>query len=306
MDQAAIEDWIRIHVQTIGPLEKIHERPWATVFRVPLADRNVFFKACASVQRFEPRLTAQLYGRWPDLVAEVLGYDEGRAWLLLGDAGVPIREFGNPPEAWLAVLPLYAELQIGEASHAHDHLAHGVRDLRIASLPARYQDLLQHDLPLAGVEIDRLRAFAGRFDELCGELKSQGLGETIQHDDLHMVNLFKRGNRFRLLDWGDASISHPFASLVVTFRFLEEFNKLPPTDRWFARLRDAYLEPWGNRLQSTFGLALRIGTFAHAFAWTRQRDALPVEAMPQFDIGFQVILRRALAQTLDPPAHAYA
>lgn len=302
MDLAAIEDWIRMRVQPTGPLEKVHERPWATVFRVPLADRNVWFKACAPVQRFEPRLTARLFARWPDLVTEVLGYDEERAWLLIADAGMPIRESGNPPEAWLAVLPLYAELQIGEASHAHDHLTHGVPDLRIASLPARYQDLLQHDLPLASAEIDRLRTFAGRFDELCKELASHGVGETIQHDDLHMANLFERGNRFRIVDWGDASISHPFSSLVVTFRFLEEFNKLPPTDPWFGRLRDAYLEPWGKKLQGTFRLAMRVGTFAHACAWTRQRDALPSEAMAQFDIGFRGVLRRAIAYTLDPLA----
>ena len=61
--------------------------------------------------------------------------------------------------------------------------------------------------------------------------------------------------RLRVLDWGDSSISHPFASLVVTFRFLEEFNKLPPGDPWFPRLRDAYLEPWGHGLTDAFALA---------------------------------------------------
>lgn len=288
-----------MHFQPTGPLEKVHERPWSTVFRVPLADRAVWVKACAPVQRFEPRLTAELFARWPDRVTEVLGYDEERAWLLLADAGTPIRESGNPPEAWLAVLPLYAELQAGEAVHVPDHLTHGVPDLRIATLPARYEDLLQRDLPLESDEIHRLREFAPRFEELCAELASHGIDETVQHDDLHMANLFQQGNRLRLLDWGDASISHPFASLIVTFRFLEEFNKLPPTDPWFARLRDAYLEPWGNGLKNAFGLAFRVGTLAHAFAWTRQRDALPVKAMSQFDIGYQNILRRAVAQALD-------
>jgi hypothetical protein len=61
----------------------------------------------------------------------------------------------------------------------------------------------------------------------------------------------------RLLDWGVASISHPFMSLVVTFRFLEETNKLAPNDSWFARLRDAYLEPWGRGLEDAFTLRLR-------------------------------------------------
>jgi hypothetical protein len=34
--------------------------------------------------------------------------------------------------------------------------------------------------------------------------------------------------RLRLLDWADASISHPFASLVLAFRFLEEVTMLSP------------------------------------------------------------------------------
>lgn len=93
-----------------------------------------------------------------------------------------------------------------------------------------------------------------------------------------MGNVYVQGERLRLLDWGDASISHPFASLVVTFRFLDEVTRLPPADPWFGRLRDAYLEPWGRRLGGAFALAIRVGAFAHVFAWARQRDHLPKEA----------------------------
>ena len=112
VDRVAAEDWIRSHVEPVGAIETAHERPWATVLRVPLADSVAWFKACAPVQAFEPRLTAGLFARWPDRVAEVLGHDEERAWLLLADAGTPIRDFGNPPEAWLVTLPLY---EIGRA-----------------------------------------------------------------------------------------------------------------------------------------------------------------------------------------------
>jgi hypothetical protein len=294
LNRGAAEEWIRAHVDPVGAIETAHERPWSTVLRVPLADGVAWFKACAPVQAFEPRLTAELFARWPDRVAEVLGHDEERAWLLLADAGTPIRESGNPPEAWLVALPLYAELQRGEVAHAHDHLAHAVPDLRVATLPARYDDFLERELPLEPDEIGRLREFAPRFAELCGELAAYDIPETVQHDDLHMANVYARGERLRLLDWGDASISHPFASLVVTFRFLEELNKLPLADPWFARLRDAYLEPWGRDLAGAFALAIRVGTFAHTFAWARQRDTLPFEARADFD---PIVLRRAIAQT---------
>jgi hypothetical protein len=298
VDLGALEGWIRSYVAPVGPVEVAHRRPWATVFRVPLADGVAWFKACAPVQAFEPRLTGELFARWPDRVSEVLAHDEERAWLLLADAGTPVGAFGNPPDAWLAALPSYAELQRGEAERASDHLAHGVPDLRVATLPGRFDDLLRRNLPLEPTEIDRLRRFAPQFAMLCEELASQGVPETIQHDDLHHANLYAQDGRLRVLDWGDSSISHPFASLVVTFRFLEEVTRLGPGDPWFGRLRDAYLEPWGRDLTDAFALAMQVGAFAHAFAWARQRDHLPEQARDEFDERFPIVLRRALSATL--------
>jgi hypothetical protein len=116
--------------------------------RVPLAHGIALLKACAPAQAFEPRLTDELFSRWPNRVPEVLDRDDKRAWLLLADAGTPMRVLGNPQEVWLLALPLYAELQRGEAPHTRDHLAHGVPDLRVATWPARYDDLLKCELPL--------------------------------------------------------------------------------------------------------------------------------------------------------------
>src|SRR6188474_3048402 len=74
MDLAGAEDWIRSHLEPTGAIEPVHERPWATVFRVPVNDGVAWFKACAPVQAFEPRLTARLFARWPDRVAEVIAH----------------------------------------------------------------------------------------------------------------------------------------------------------------------------------------------------------------------------------------
>lgn len=298
VDYGAAEDWIRSHVEPVGAIEIAHERPWATVLRVALRDSVVWFKACASAQAFEPHLTAQLFARWPDRVTEVLAYDEERAWLLLADAGTQIRVLGNPPQIWLATLPLYAELQRGESAHTDEHLAHQVPDLRLATLAARYEDLLRCELPLEHSEISLLRRFAPRFGDWCTELAARAIPETVQHDDLHMNNVYVRGEQLRVIDWGDASIGHPFASLVVTFRFLEELNQLLPSDPWFTRLRDAYLEPWGRGLIGAFALAMRVGSFARALAYVRQRDHLPEAARADFDKDFATVLRRAMAQVV--------
>ena len=128
MPAHAAEEWVRAHVEPLS-FWLVKERPWATTWRIETRrDGVAFFKACAPVQAFEPRLTALLSARHPDVVTEVIAHDDARGWLLMRDAGTPIAAYGNPPEAWLRVIPRYAELQVAEARYAADHLAHGVTD----------------------------------------------------------------------------------------------------------------------------------------------------------------------------------
>jgi hypothetical protein len=49
IDLAAAEEWIRATIQPAGKLVLERERSWATIVRVPLADGQAWFKACAPV-----------------------------------------------------------------------------------------------------------------------------------------------------------------------------------------------------------------------------------------------------------------
>jgi hypothetical protein len=95
--------------------------------------------------------------------------------------------------------------------------------------------------------------------------------------------------------WGDASLSHPFVSIVAPFRFLEEGNGLSPADPWFARLRDVYLEPWGDGFVDALELAERLGRFVYAFGWVAVRRLLPADGLASYDAVFRATLLRAIA-----------
>jgi hypothetical protein len=267
----------------------IRDRPWATTTRIPTSDGPVWFKACAASHRFEAELVATVARSRPDLVPRLLACDTARGWLLTADAGVSFDELGNPPELWLRLLPRYAELQRDATA------PESVPDRTLPRWPELYEELAASELPLEPVEVERLRRFAPRFAELCAQLAGHRLPASIQHDDLHHGNAFVDGEGLRIADWGDASLSHPFVSLVVTYRFLEERNGLDPADPWFARLRDAYLEPWGTDLVDAFELAQRLGRFAHAFGWVSLRRVLPPAERAAYDVPFRDVLRRALA-----------
>jgi len=273
--------WVEAHVAPSGAIELVHDRPWSRVWKVPLAENGAaWFKECAPVQAFEPALTAALHRRWPDRVVELIAHDADRAWLLLADAGTPVGAFGNAPDAWIAALPRYGELQRGEARHADEHLAAGVTDRRIRLLPVLYEDMLARDLPLDAEEIDGLRRFAPSFEERCAALAGS-VSETIEHSDLHLANVYAHEGGVRFIDWGDSAVSHPFFSLARG------------DDVWDDRARAAYLEPWGPGLEAVLELALPVGSFVYAFGFLRLWDHLDEVEREPYRAFLPRILRRA-------------
>jgi hypothetical protein len=213
----------------------VSDEPWSAVWR---RDDGLWLKKPKGAWRFEVPLTVALSARWPDRVPEVV--EHGEDWFVMRDAGTLISE---EDPLWLDAVRRYAELQQGEVVHVDEHLAAGVPDLRLARLPEL----------LAEIEEPRLRAFAPRFAELCAELASRGIPETIQHDDLHQYNVYVDDGRTRVLDWGDSCVSHPYFSLVATLRHVP--------DNGISR---AFLDAWGGD-EDTLALALRVGRIAHAF-----------------------------------------
>jgi len=238
-------------------------RAWSTVLRVPTVDGTVWFKATAPGVRHEAALLRLLSERRPDLVPEPLALDEERGWMLLRDAGTPLlevmREDGSV-RRWLDVLPRYAELQLACAPDVEELLAIGVPDLRLATLPERYEE----------VATGRFRGAAPLVRDFAAELAEFALPETVQHDDLHDRNVFVGAEGgYRIVDWGDAVVSHPFLTLAVTLEGVIRWGLDDVEDSVdTAPFRDAYLRPFagGRDLRRAVEIALRLGWAARAVA----------------------------------------
>jgi Phosphotransferase enzyme family len=262
-------------VTVSGEIDQFHVRSWSTVMRVPTSAGDVYFKAKAPVHQFEAGLSEAL-ARWrPDCTPTVLAVDADRGWLLLADAGTRLRDLDADEHLahWERILPLYAGFQIELADRRDELLALGVRDVRLATVPRAYEQLLDDaELGLTADERARLRALAPELEEMCEEVAAIGIGDSLQHDDLHDGNVFVDRGNYRFLDWGDSCVSHPFHTLVVTFRSIVWSRDLPPGAPELKRLRDAYLDAWTSfgslqELRAAFRLAYRIGTVCRTFAW---------------------------------------
>jgi len=284
-------NWIRTEtarrdIELTGAIKQSHIYPWSTVMRVPTNGGTLFFKASAQDVAPEAALTQALARWYPNNIPELVAVDTARGWMLMRDAGEPLRASIRPTgdlKPWERVILLYAAVQVRVVEHVPELLAMGVPDWRLATLPARYNKLLEDtgglELAYSGglnsTEFRRLQSLAPRFAQVCADLASFGIPETLNHGDFHDGNVLLRNNgRIILFDWGDGNLTHPFMSLRTFFVSIE--NSLKLDDYAFtpemAALLDLYLEPWQRfaskkDLLAAFALSRCVASIVKALAW---------------------------------------
>jgi Phosphotransferase enzyme family len=303
------QDWIdgqleRIGVAPAGAVEQSHIEPWSTAIRVPVDGGDLWFKANMPALTSEAAVIEILGRRRPGSVPDLRAIDHERGWMLMADAGTPLRDVvasARDLRGWLNALPQYAQLQLDAVDQVGELLTVGVPDRRLDTLPAEYERLLGVTRNMTGEERTRLDRLRPRVREMCEELAAFGISETIQHNDLHDGQVFIRGDDYRFLDWAEACISHPFFTMAVT---LEGVIAWGVDDiRGSADVgpfRDAYLEPFtthgtSSQLRSALATALRLGWICRALEVQRWVTALDPEDRAKHLDGVALRLRMFLS-----------
>lgn len=303
VDVDLARDWVSSQVSALGGVMTdagtAHgDRAWShtAVFGTTLG--RVWFKANAPGTAHEPRLHRLLARLVPDLLPAVLAADEPRAWSLLADAGPTLRTLATPdaqPATWEQLLPRYAQAQLAVAAHRGDLASAGVPERSPTTLPGQATALVAELATLeedrGGLGPDRRAALEARlpaYGRWCADLAASGLPDTIQHDDLHPANVCVDGDGVRIIDWGDASLGHPFGTMLATLDSLAHQAGLAPRAPLVLRLRDAYLEPFTvyaarRDLVRLVDRARQAGRVTRALAWRAALVAEPPEAHAAWD-----------------------
>jgi hypothetical protein len=305
-----VESWVGTELGHLGlapkgKLELVRRRPWAAVARIATTAGDVWFKEPAPSLAFEPALTVAVSRRMPAFTTEVL-VTQG-TWMLTRDAGPQMRavvDRAEPAPSWDELLPLYAELQIELAEDARELIALGAPDKRPAMVSAAYAGLVERVGRHNSLDIERLQALAPELESLTDAL-ARPLPATLIHEEFHESNVFVRDGRPRLLDWGEATVSHPFAGLVNTFRDIAFRRRLKPNGREMLRLRSVYLEPWTSfasprELYELFDRGYVLGALCRALTWDRvlagQRASVRDEYNRNAGVWLDIIFRESLEE----------
>jgi phosphotransferase family enzyme len=310
--QAEAKTWIHSaldenNLRLIGEIEQPHIRSWSTVMTVPTNNGMLYFKASASIFAHETALTDYLASFRPELFPTLLAVDTKRHWMLMRDAGTPLRQFIRTEKSiarWKDVLPLYVELQKAMAERTTQLLALGVMDRRLAKLPELFENLitdesamlLDQEESLTSEEYARLKNYGSEFARMCEKLTSFGIPETIHHDDFHDGNIFVQSDgKIILTDWGESAITHPFFTLVVIMRSVDNslgMDFSPESEQ----VRDIYLQYWTSyapidELRSIIKLAQRIGYVNRAMTWKMSLNDMPEELKSEYSIAVPSYLK---------------
>jgi Phosphotransferase enzyme family len=282
-------DWFAGRGLEVREADVVRAMPWASVvcfeLEGPSGAQIAWGKAMSPSMAVEIDLLPVLARAVPEGVLEPLAADRRRGFLLLPDGGPTVGDL-HPDvalPAWRSALEGYARLQRSVTPYAEELLAAGATDLRpsaaadvVAELAAR-DDLHVLDGPhsLTPDEVRRLREVAiPGAQAVAAELASAEVPATIQHDDMSPSNALVQG---LWLDWGDANVAHPFASLLTA---LDGTSGRPGGPSHVPALRAAYLAVWAELtgvrmdvLDREADLAMLLAPVGRILSWLRAGPA---------------------------------
>jgi len=282
------------------PYRVVRRMPWASVIVWPRPEATVWGKAMCPGFASECRLLPVLARHRPDRVLTPIRVDGDRGLLLLPDGG-QVADATISIDAWTSILVGYAELQQDLIGSEAELSASGCVDLR----PRQAVDRLARHMTNGRVEerphlVDWLSRIADELDDT--------VPATVQHDDLQPSNVLLDG---RILDWGDASVGHPFASLLTA---LMPGNPSRPGDRAARRaMRDTYLRSWApalgldpnrsdvmDHLRRQVDLAMVLAPIGRIDTWLRA----PAGALDQYPDALDRWVEHLEASAADPRSTA--
>jgi hypothetical protein len=304
-----------------GGWEQPHARVWSSTIGFETTEGRVWFKVNGSGTAYEAGLVALLGELRPGLAPDVIAYDRARAWSLTRDGGPMLRSIAASDELWTyweRLLPSYAEAQLALAQHRTRLLSSEIPHLAPVQLRLEYRRLLT-ELPVLPIEdggltteqASTLERLLPTYDDWCAELATSPVPHSLQHDDLHSNNVcWPRKvddlSSVRIIDWGDASVGHPFGTMLATLNSIAFHAGVLPSDRRMddprvLRIRDAYLEPFtglGSReeLLRWVALARSTGCVTRAVSWERALQDAPLTTV----MGEEFPVRGWLLELLEP------
>jgi aminoglycoside phosphotransferase (APT) family kinase protein len=243
-------------------------------------------------------VTEMLAQHFPETIPRPIAIDGERGWMLTADFGGELVATMETPY-WVGSLDALASLQRKSVASVESLLKSGCRDRRARTLQSQVEELASEGSEwLPDALAQRLRAGMSRFQDLCEEIASSPIPNTLVHGDFHADNVAVSHGRYLIFDWTDACIAHPFVDAATFLRYAERTSTDRATrERW----RDHYLRGWEELAshevtRHLFECVVPLAAMHQVITYRWLLDSLDPSERWQFGSALEDWLTRALAE----------
>ncbi|MCH9757060.1 MAG: aminoglycoside phosphotransferase family protein [Gammaproteobacteria bacterium] len=242
--------------------EIVQDTPWSYVIRFKASLGYVYLKQTPEKIALEPRIIEALHKQFNVPVPEIIAHNDKLHCFLMKDAGQPLRPMLKVKfdEALLCnAVSQFLSIQQVVADDVDILLNIGVPDYRLDKLPELYQalisktDILMAD-GLSKKEISRLEGLYPTVSNLCHQLSSYGIKETLVQPDFNDNNMLVNHvtKKFTIIDLGEVVISHPFFSLLNFLFVIKKHHRLTDDSEGYLVLERHCFNPFQMDTQDLF------------------------------------------------------
>ena len=287
--EASLPETVRVDQYATWCVSSLH--------RVETSVGRYYFKAAPAVFRHEASVTDMLARRFPETIPRPIAIDGERGWMLTADFGDDLVAAADLSDR-VGALDALGSLQRKSVPSVEILLSSGCRDRRPQTLPREVEQLASEGSEwLSDSLAHRLQAGLPRIHDLCEEVASSPIPNTLVHGDFHAENVAISDDRYVIFDWTDACIAHPFVDAATFLRYAERASIDRATrERW----RDHYLRGWEgfaphDVASHLFELVTPLAALHQVITYRWLLDSLDPSERWQFGSALEDWVARALA-----------
>ncbi|WP_421385202.1 aminoglycoside phosphotransferase family protein [Bacillus salacetis] len=282
------EEWIsEIMSYDHHKIEIIKSADPEFVLKVRTEKESFYFKSIGPAWAFESRLSEHLSKTYSGKTADIIAVHPTKPWMLMREIKGELLRKKRDKRVWQRALQEYAELQVQEVTNIQKLLALGVPDRGISVLKNQIDNHLE-EMCKTGLEDEETKivlALKPELLQLCEEMEGT-IPLSLDHGDLHTANIYDTEGKLAFIDWGDASITHPFFSTRIFWNSMYEL--IDHDEEWLDmtnEFRPFYLEPWTafasmDELKKLLRLSDQLGCLHRAVGW--HLYTLPFQDIEEF------------------------